>query len=141
MQYRQSDLIQRQRTAQMQSPWTPERVELLREMVAARCSAREIALRLQCGRGAVTGKCTRIGLQLRGKRGGARVRTRVRVESIEPAEPRALPLIELGPGECKWPITAGPPHLFCGVHTSENRVYCAWHCARAYRREAMCDEQ
>ena len=43
-----------------------------------------------------------------------------------PIEPRNLPLIDLQPGECRWPVTDGPPHLFCGrpVRTGN---YCAGH--------------
>ena len=131
---------------QMQlTSWTPERVALLREMVASGASAREIAIALQCGRGAVTGKCGRMGLQLRGSRRprGPRVRAEPiePIEPIESIEPWGVSLIELKPGECRWPITREPPHLFCGLQVSDNRVYCVWHCRVAYRRESMCDEQ
>jgi hypothetical protein len=145
-----NDLIQRARTAQMQSPWTPERIELLEKMVASGASAGEIARSLQCGRGAITGKCARMGLHLNGKRVGAalehtRGSRRPRgqqagaepIEPIEPPEMRCVELMELGPGECKWPITEGPPHRFCGCEAASGHVYCGWHCARAYRGESI----
>jgi GcrA cell cycle regulator len=58
-----------------------------------------------------------------------------------PAEDRPPPpihkpvsLMGLKQGMCKWPVTAGPPHRFCGAPVDEGYPYCGQHRLRAYDR-------
>jgi GcrA cell cycle regulator len=55
-------------------------------------------------------------------------------EPPRPAEPVSLniPIIELRPGQCKWPHGDGP-FLFCGHAVEAGTVYCAYHKRIAYR--------
>ncbi len=52
----------------------------------------------------------------------------------KPIEPVSLeiPIIELRPGQCKWPHGDGP-FLFCGHTADAGAVYCAFHKRIAYR--------
>lgn len=44
----------------------------------------------------------------------------------EPA-PLMVPLIDLEPRMCKWPVNDGDPFLFCGHATQTGQSYCDYH--------------
>ena len=46
-------------------------------------------------------------------------------------EPRNLTIDALTNSTCRWPVTDGNPHLFCGHKTVEGKVYCPHHLNRA----------
>lgn len=37
------------------------------------------------------------------------------------------PLLDLNPRDCRWPMTADKPFLFCGEPKAEGSSYCACH--------------
>lgn len=37
------------------------------------------------------------------------------------------PLLDLDPSDCRWPVTADKPFLFCGAPKAEGSSYCACH--------------
>ncbi|CCM77111.1 GcrA family cell cycle regulator [Rhizobium mesoamericanum] len=45
--------------------------------------------------------------------------------------PHAKTLVDLDPCECKWPLTAGGPFLFCAEVTEKRGPYCANHLERS----------
>ncbi len=112
--------------------WTPERIELLKQLWAQGLSAAVIGAQLEITRNAVIGKARRLDLPNRAA---------VRVIKKKPREyvpPRKLPLTNLGNRECRWPI-GDPRHddfAFCGNETVTGRSYCEQHCAVAYYRKA-----
>lgn len=136
------------------SPWTPELDAALRRLWDDDYSAAQIAARLGMTRNAVTGRMHRLKLQLRGRakprpapKAAPRpfvlfgpnmkgVRTAPRPESaaIRPAQRKPCSLMELQPGQCKWPI--GDPREtdfhFCGGPALEERPYCVEHTRIAY---------
>ena len=130
--------------------WTDESIEILKAGWANGLSASQIALRLSgMSRNAVIGKATRLGLDgrrrpsdpSRGRDGAVALggealssATDIDAPTVSPSE---RPTVEtIRNGQCRWPM--GDPatehfHL-CGEPTSE-RVYCAYHCSRAYQRQ------
>lgn len=36
-------------------------------------------------------------------------------------------ILTIRDGQCRFPVTAAPPHLFCGEVTALDRVYCDHH--------------
>lgn len=47
---------------------------------------------------------------------------------------RAVPLLALKPHECRWPVSAEAPYLFCGELASES--YCVYHAWKSlYHKE------
>jgi hypothetical protein len=42
-------------------------------------------------------------------------------------------ILELGPRECRGPLTAGPPHFFCGAPAAQGEPYCP-ECKARYHR-------
>lgn len=136
------------------SVWTTELETELRRLWKEGYSAREIGKALGVGRGCVTGKVHRLGLESR----TARVnpiqfaqRQQARATGVTPpkrpapapfavvtlAEANAaalkIPLLDLQTGMCRWPVTESGQHLFCGHQwTGEKGPYCAHHRAYAY---------
>jgi hypothetical protein len=41
--------------------------------------------------------------------------------------PRNLPLLELGPQDCRWPTTERLPHAFCALQKMAGSSYCRAH--------------
>lgn len=37
------------------------------------------------------------------------------------------PLLDLDPNDCRWPVTADKPFLFCGARKAPGSSYCACH--------------
>lgn len=65
------------------------------------------------------------------------VRMRVREDVIDDPrsklEGRAVDITELGRGECRWPVTKGSNHLFCGLARQSHRSYCDEHHTRSVK--------
>lgn len=131
------------------SPWTDERCERLRQLWADGLSASEIAEQLGATRSGVLGKVMRLHLTHRrssefkpGPPRPPKARRPVVSPSPPPPEPekkphmRRLQLHQLQDDHCRWPYgdPMRRPFYFCGADTSEGRVYCDYHFARAFVR-------
>ena len=125
--------------------WPTERDDELKRLYALvpRLSSSEIANALNCGitRNSVIGRVHRLGLALRGK-----VKARPKVKRIrirtKPApvqeqpytlrcvetEPRGISLIDLEPGDCRYP-DGDNPFTFCGCPQYDGSSYCVEHFA------------
>jgi len=129
--------------------WTPERVEMLQELLPTGLSSAEIARKLGGGlsRNAVIGKRNRLGLSAPGRASAPKRAAATKV--AKPARPRmsvAKPLrpepphgaglatvMTLTLSMCRWPIgdPSSPSFTFCGQR-AERGSYCAGHAARAF---------
>jgi GcrA cell cycle regulator len=145
--------------------WTAERVEQLKTCIRAGLSCSRIAAEIGVSRNAVIGKMNRLGLSRpkkaparepeattgRAGNGGSNV-TRIfsqhRIVMRLPAEPqgqvislhdgRGCSLLELGPRNCRWPISepGARDFCFCGGTQVEGLPYCAGHARIAYKSGA-----
>lgn len=130
------------------SDWTAEREKLLRDQWNAGISSGVIAQRLGTTRSKVCGKARRLGLAQRVRtdpivRKGYDNRRRAAVAKAKPSRPRPVKpkpvasqplfkaLLELQPGECRWPFGNGP-FVFCAVPAASG-PYCACHTRQAYQ--------
>jgi hypothetical protein len=120
--------------------WDAETVEKLKGFWAEGLRCAEIARRIggDCTRNAVIGKVDRLQLEKRQRtrepraprqakhHGGPKV---IRLPAVvQPlAEPLWLTLFDLGRGQCKYPVTADSPFLFCGHSQHDNSSYCPHH--------------
>lgn len=139
--------------------WTDERVAALRRYWSDGLSASAIASRMDASftRNAIIGKVHRLGLDprltvVRSKQIRRR-RRKPKVEAVTPVAKQAAPpppvvalpipkpaptdivrvasIIDLEPGECKWPI--GHPTIgFCGCTAIHGGPYCQHHTRRAF---------
>lgn len=50
--------------------------------------------------------------------------------------PRNLSILEVGPGDCRWPVNDGRPYLFCGCAVQLEQSYCPFHYRRSCARVA-----
>ncbi|MCL2714100.1 MAG: GcrA family cell cycle regulator [Alphaproteobacteria bacterium] len=145
--------------------WTEERVELLKEGFAAGLTCREIAADIGVSRNAVIGKLSRLNLTRIDARGRRRAEKKKRPTSARsnprrgpqlhrlvlifdlfgtqpsPEDPDSInegnrrSLLELGPHQCRWPISTpgAADFCFCGNTASEGESYCPGHIRLAYR--------
>jgi len=145
--------------------WTEERVELLKEHFAAGLTCREIAADIGVTRNAVIGKLSRLHLTRGDPRGRRRAEKTGRPTSarsnprrakplhrlilifdlfgtpVSPEDPASIDegnrrsLLELGPNQCRWPISTpgAADFCFCGNNASEGESYCPGHIRLAYR--------
>ena len=134
------------------SKWTPERVDVIRELAIAGCSGNEIAACFNVTRNTIIGVCWRNKIPLGGsnpdpkrraacagarmkiasKRQEVRTRTTAPVPQIAPVippPPTGIPLEALTKTTCRWPLLDRAPQLFCGAHADGR--YCAHHTAKA----------
>ncbi len=120
--------------------WTEERVEILRELLAAGYSSRQIADRLGgTTRNAVIGKANRMGLSKPTKSSMTRQRRQeedvVVVEEVFDAPEGGVSILTLTHSTCRWPI--GHPgdenFYFCGARTKQGQPYCERHGRMAYQ--------
>lgn len=144
--------------------WTDERIEQLRADHTAGLSFGQISERLGVTRCAAIGKAHRLGLEgrnanqprPRAKSANTRIRVRsaARILYIEgtigqprrlpPTPPPAIatsknPVTFMGTtkSNCHYPISDGPPFMFCGDPNDGRSLYCAHHfnvthqCARS----------
>jgi GcrA cell cycle regulator len=136
------------------SPWTTERVAMLRSYFNAGLSCAQIAQEIGVSRNAVIGKMNRLGLS-RGRRaaspaaprGTARrphvLTQRLALRALFAAEPVVTDVVSTEPcslfnltaRKCRWPIGAvgTPDFTFCGNGTADGVSYCAGHARMAYR--------
>jgi len=128
-------------------PWPEAREQELRRLWERGDSAAEIADALGVGRNAVLAKVRRLGLpsrriQVKRRRPvanaspwfGAAPRPRPaplpprRSLSLPEPESRAIPFIDLRPGQCKWIAGDGAPWLACGHGTGgPQQPWCPYH--------------
>lgn len=80
------------------STWTPERIETLKRLAADGMSSTLISERFGLGRGAIIGKCSRLGLTLRGTRTKRRGRPtgRVETQARKPRQPNPVKVSSSG---------------------------------------------
>jgi GcrA cell cycle regulator len=132
------------------SPWTPERVELLKQLWTEGYSASQIADKFKhttFTRCSVIGKARRLKLEPRAPRqprrhkanGGVpkpptpppRPRPPEPPPPPQPAAPRmrALTFFRLKPNHCRWPLGSWfePARLFCGADKDAGEIYCPFH--------------
>ena len=127
--------------------WPQWAVDLMVQSRDAGCSYTEIAARItkaghKASRGAVAGKCSRLGLKMLPKERQARnklahinVSTRkprpvfvIKVDAEERRPAAAKSLMQRGVGECAWPVhMAAEGHLFCCEAVDGKSPYCAHH--------------
>ncbi|WFU68273.1 GcrA family cell cycle regulator [Bradyrhizobium brasilense] len=122
--------------------FTPERIELLKQLWEAGLSASQIASELGgVTRNAVIGKVHRLGLRDRTKNPAKpspsdleSIRKVILSSTEAPSDKHHKPLLELNEGACHWPI--GSPDSsefkFCGAPTLAGLPYCAAHARIAY---------
>lgn len=139
--------------------WQDWRVDLLKAAHEDSKSAGQIAEELGCTRNMVISKMRRVaGLEPHAKPRLAARKPRVHQKPIfgrvvEPVEAVDIPLpsiedaardraslktlVELEPGECKWPVNDGSPYLFCSDPIAgEHTPYCAAHHRRSVNPHA-----
>lgn len=46
----------------------------------------------------------------------------------------AVELVDLGSGQCHWPVNSGGPFLFCAAEAKEGKPYCKHHHIRTHYR-------
>jgi hypothetical protein len=122
--------------------WDADNLGILREMKKAGCSASHIAKVLETTKGSVLGKLRRLGLftpkpavSRKGKAYVARKRKVLAKNGNPHLPPLVRSLLDLQPGECRWPVTDRPPHMFCARLTWGTSSYCCQHTAKAWRRD------
>lgn len=129
--------------------WTPAAISKLTELAAKSDSVRKIADAFGVTRNTIIGKAWRMGIPLPVGRSGPkpgpnfvpRKRNRgtglsFRSKNRKPPQlvavvPRPdslnIPFGELRRGHCRYPVTDGPPHFFCGNPQVSGSSYCAHH--------------
>jgi GcrA cell cycle regulator len=147
--------------------WTAERVEQLKSCVGAGLTCSQIAGEIGVSRNAVIGKMNRLGLshprsgrasapaakRAADRNGGGNV-TRLfsqhRILMQLPPAPqeqsavvsihdgRGCSLLDLSPGNCRWPISepGARDFCFCGNQQVEGLPYCVGHARMAYKSAA-----
>lgn len=133
--------------------WTDERVALLRRLWGEGKTAAEIANALgNVTRNAVIGKAHRLKLSNRISpiQQNTKKPVPVKMESKLPAQRKApvireqdikikgIPMTELGPRMCRWPIgdPKEPDFKFCGCSSAPGLPYCEGHSKIAYQAAA-----
>lgn len=139
--------------------WTDEQAENLRTLVAERLSARQISMRLGFGRGAIIGKCKRLGLTLHGNAGrqasasrrskGERRMPAIAYQRRQYAAPNyqsgcEVHILAAENHHCRFPMwgddAAFSEKFYCGTpgcDVSGGRPYCAMHSMITYRVPLM----
>ena len=57
----------------------------------------------------------------------------------KPRAPFTSTILQLGPGECRWPSGDGPLYVFCGAKQFADTSYCERHHALAHNRGSQRD--
>lgn len=134
------------------TPWTDERIALLRKLVDDGLSCRLIGLELGCSRNSIIGKAHRLGLSLsrpetpeqpHHERAARIVQRKAQIQrsddlacAVHVVGNNAAhvagnkTIYQLGYGDCRFPLgdAKTPAELFCGAHALSGRPYCAEHC-------------
>jgi GcrA cell cycle regulator len=133
--------------------WTSEHDAMLRKLREDGFSSTQIGIAVNVEfhtfytRNAVIGRCHRLGLTKQKNPPGPpkpRVRTTPFREPGMPvnkppelrcveANPRNIPLLDLEPGQCRWPYGDGP-FTFCGYPALTDLSYCGAHTRLSMRR-------
>jgi GcrA cell cycle regulator len=133
--------------------WTSEQDDQLRAMHVEnpRPTCAKMGERIGCTKNAVIGRRGRIGLAGPKRVAGSRNRSpnrpkaeprvsmqRIAMLKAEPVSADTAPigtksLVDLAPGECRWPFGNGP-YTFCGCRAFTGLPYCARHAGSAYGR-------
>ena len=139
------------------SGWTAERIDLLKNLLASGFSSREIALEIGVSRYAVIGKISHLKLNSGARRCFAgngdpkvqrpvsqqaimralRAKAHAAPESLQVHNGNRCSLLELTDQSCRWPIdnATDVEFWFCGNERVEGLPYCAGHARIAYRKD------
>lgn len=130
--------------------WTPERIEILRDLWSQNIRVIEIAKTLKISRNAVIGKASRLRLPMRVRPGMRSTERKPRVAGPQlkksiPFKLKEVPkaispvsLADIKPHQCRWPI-GDPKHddfHMCGGQRVDSGPYCQGHTEVAYVRGA-----
>jgi GcrA cell cycle regulator len=125
--------------------WTADEVAHLIKRVHDDATASQIGAELGRSRNSIVGKCLRLGIRLGISRGKSPILARRQAPPVmEFRKPkrenavnqqiacRGVPLVEVGFGQCKYPINDLPvaghgEFLFCGNPTDPDHSYCTHH--------------
>jgi GcrA cell cycle regulator len=149
------------KTYEVATPWTDERIDLLKALWAAGLSGSEIAAQLgSTSRNGVIGKVHRLGLTKRVNRTTERREPKPRkrkttrliakpnrrdrlsdslatplIDNLAIPDAQRLSLLQLTEDSCHWPVgdPDKPGFFFCGGNADGHSPYCAAHTAIAYR--------
>ena len=136
------------------SPWPPERVAMLRRLVAEGLSGSEIGREMDLTKGAVIGKCRRLGIRLQGNNfgGGCRtgqvlkpkpvpvVRKRKAVAAPVVVVPAPVPAPGIKPTRtCQWLDGSAPQWRTCDAPTRPGTAWCETHYRRVYGLRARAE--
>ena len=121
--------------------WPASRNDELRALWARGFTASQCADQLGDGvtRNGVIGRVRRMNLERRGHHSPPRAKPLPqaplpRPVTAEVPRPRsyAIPLLELEPGDCRWPVNDGRPvYLFCAYRAIDGSSYCQRHARMA----------
>ena len=129
----------------METFWTAEKIEKLRELAALGRSGGQIGDELGCSRNAAIGKMHRSGIPSLHQRNDRPAEERISKKRIrlsrltlagpslpfpEKIVPLNLPFVELNEFHCRWPYGEGP-YTFCGHWPLVNSAYCPFHQAKS----------
>lgn len=132
------------------SDWTAERTQQLRDDWSAGVSSGVIANKFGTSRSAVCSKVRQLGLPMRARahpivrksydnsRRAALAQAKApsaRSKPAKPVQPRLVPLLDLKPGECRWPF-GDRDFVFCALPADGAFPYCACHARMAYQKVA-----
>ena len=133
------------------SLWTPERMELLKQLAGLGYSANQIGIKLAFSRSAIAGKCHRLGITLRGatgkrepgkaRRGGGVGRSRASVvprpkSTPQLLAPRKVEYHDLAQNHCRYLVDETDDDCLpssCGHPTVAGSSWCAAHYRMVYQ--------
>jgi GcrA cell cycle regulator len=155
--------------SEFKSRWTPQVIERLKELVALKWTARQIADELGCTKNAILGKTFRLGIttsteseedravrmaraatQRKSNEGGRVMKRKLKPRAQPPTLIVAAPevvgmgigLMDLTAITCRWPINDDMTDAkFCGHDIAEGSAYCPHHRFRSSQRSQPIEEQ
>lgn len=145
--------------------WTKEQIDTMRSLRNQGFACSYIALQIKKSKGAVIGKCARLGIHVpgdvelkrkprkkvegkgppgfgkKGRQQNPRTTQKIPNELVtRQYEPLGKPkrIEQLAAGDCRWPCgdPKDPAFRFCGATAKEGKPYCAHHAKIAYNSEA-----
>lgn len=136
-----------------QFDWSAARIEELRRLIAAQYSSGQIAKEFGTSRGSIVGKANRLGLCFDSRSPGnykesARRSSEMKlvrrdykprrqyapVAMAPEPDARNLTFDQLETNDCRYPVTADAPLLFCGQPKAGGSSYCAHHHHKCWDR-------
>lgn len=120
------------------SPWTEERIALLKELVELNLSATEIGIRLGgLTKSAVASKLDILGIRSRGfhaKQTFKPAKYEAKIEEYLPIiGARNLTLMELEPHHCRFITNNDNPYVYCAANRMRGSSYCSHHDGIVYK--------